>query len=110
VQGRVRYKGKVGLFDDVAGPGWQLLHRGASAEAFTGAAQEVIDRLGIIVATFGADGDTADLDGTYEGWFDGLNADAILVRPDFYVFGTSASGRDRSDLVTEVWTSLQGGA
>jgi len=110
VQGRVRYKGKVGLFDDVAGPGWQLLHRGASAEAFTGAAQDVIDRLGIIVATFGADGDTADLDGTYEGWFDGLNADAILVRPDFYVFGTSASRRDRSDLVTEVWMSLQGGA
>ncbi len=110
VQGRVRYKGEEGLFDDAAGPGWHLLLRGASAEAFTGAAQEVIDRLGMIVATFGADGDTADLDGTYEAWFDALQADAILVRPDFYVFGTSAAGGDRSDLVVAAWTSLQAGA
>jgi len=107
VQGRVLHNGEEGLFDDVAGPGWQLLLH--SAAVFSAAALEVINRLGIVVATFGADGDTTDLDGTYAVWFGELNADAILVRPDFYVFGTSAGGRDRSSLVMAAWASLQGG-
>jgi 2-polyprenyl-6-methoxyphenol hydroxylase-like FAD-dependent oxidoreductase len=110
VQGRVRHNNEDGLFDDVVGPGWQLLIRDNYPATFTDEVQEVINRLGIVVATFGAGGDTVDLDGTYVSWFDELSVDAILIRPDFYVFGTSAGGKDRGDLVIAAWKSLQGAA
>ena len=84
VQGRVRHGGREGLFDDVVGAGWQLLLR-------DGTDVLPLARLrlpGIVVADFGSRGNTVDLDGTYENWFARLGAAAILVRPDFYVFGT----------------------
>ncbi len=108
VQGRVRHKGKEGLFDDVVGSGWQLLMRNRRTAPFADAARDVMKRLAIVVAAFGNEGDTMDLDGTYRSWFNALNVDAILIRPDFYVFGTSTGDADLSDLVSAAWTSLQG--
>ena len=91
VQGRVRRDGREGLFDDVVGKGWQLLLRtGAGASKLDGLPPGVVRRLSPVVASFGEGGDTTDLDGTYARWFDRLRADAVLVRPDFYVFGTSS--------------------
>lgn len=88
VQGRVRRDGREGLFDDVVGKGWQLfLRSGAAPIALDHATEDTIDRLGIVVADFGPNGDTIDLDGSYAKWFDRLGAEAVLVRPDFYVFG-----------------------
>lgn len=89
VQGRVRRDGREGLFDDVVGQGWQLLLRGAVT--LDRPARQVIQQLGGVMAEFGADGDTIDLDGTYSSWLDRLGAGAVLVRPDFYVFGTSSA-------------------
>ena len=51
----------------------------------------------------------SDDDGTYTAWFDGLDADAVVVRPDFYVYDACpADGLDavlrrlRSFLVADV--------
>jgi len=96
VQGRVRYRDREGLFDDVVATGWQLLLRGRAE--LDGSTWHTIRRMGIVVADFGPDGDTVDLDGSYADWFDRLGADAVLVRPDFYVFGT-ASAADIGSLV-----------
>lgn len=91
VQGRVRHAGREGLFDDVVGKGWQLLVRKpASSPGLNATAQANIRELGAIVADFGPGGDTVDLDGNYAKWFDRLGTEAVLVRPDFYVFGTSS--------------------
>ena len=86
VQGRVRYRGREGLFDDVVGVGWQLLLRNVSNVPSSAGTR--LTRL--VVAAFGPGGDTVDVDGTYANWFARLKTDAILVRPDFYVFGTSS--------------------
>ena len=110
VQGRVRRGGREGLFDDVAGTGWQLLHRGGEAPiAFDEATLETIRQLGIVVADFGPAGDTIDLDGSYGAWFDRLGDEAVLVRPDFYIFGTS-SLRDIATLVASARCTLRTGA
>ncbi len=85
VQGRVRRGGREGLFDDVVGKGWQLLLRGGE-----GAVVSEGTSLKPMVADFGPSGDTVDLDGVYARWFDRLGTDAVLVRPDLYVFGTSS--------------------
>ena len=91
VQGRVSRDGREGLFDDVVGKGWQLLLRSDRVKpALDNQTQEAIRRLGVVVADFGPGGDTIDLDGTYASWFDRLGSDAVLVRPDFYIFGTSS--------------------
>lgn len=92
VQGRVRRDAREGLFDDAVGKGWQLLLRGQdAATTLAEPARAVLERLRAVVADFGAKGDTVDLDGTYAAWFDRLGADAILVRPDYYIFGTAAA-------------------
>ena len=57
------------------------------------------------MADFGPGGDTEDLDGVYGGWFDRLGAGAVLVRPDFYVFGTS-SAEDANTLLRAVQSAL----
>ena len=44
----------------------------------------------IVVADFGPQGDTQDLDGTYVDWLDHIGTEAVLVRPDYYIFGTSS--------------------
>ncbi len=91
VQGRVRFKGREGLFDDVVGKGWQLLARGHTDPLVVdGDAQDVLQQMRAVRADFGPSGDTKDLDGVYGAWFDRLGAEAVLVRPDFYVFGSSS--------------------
>lgn len=91
VQGRVRHGGREGLFDDVVGKGWQLLMRGRGGNMLDAATLDTLERLGAAVADFGPGGDTVDLDGSYAEWFDRLGVDAVLVRPDFYVFGSSSA-------------------
>ena len=91
IQGRVRHDGREGLFDDVAETGWQLLLRdGGDADRFRSEAYTTARRRDIVVGDFGPHGNTMDLDGTYAAWFEHLGAEAVLVRPDFYVFGTSS--------------------
>jgi 2-polyprenyl-6-methoxyphenol hydroxylase-like FAD-dependent oxidoreductase len=91
VQGRVAFHGREGLFDDVVGKGWQLLIWGGATSSRPGsAAREVLRQMDGVVAHFGPSGDTTDLDGVYAAWFDQLQTEAILVRPDFYIFGSSS--------------------
>ena len=106
VQGRVRFKGREGLFDDVVGAGWQLLVRGGAAPfVLDGEAREVLRQIGAVAADFGPAGDTKDLDGIYGAWFDRLGVDAVLVRPDLYIFGSSSLA-GVGDLVKSARTML----
>lgn len=90
VQGRVRCNGVEGLFDDVVGKGWQLMIRSKSwPVSLAQASLSYLKQLNVAIADFSPDGDTADLDGVYVNWFDRLDVEAILVRPDLYVFGSS---------------------
>lgn len=90
VQGRVRQDGREGLLDDVVGTGWQLLvSSGARPLVLGDKANAALRTLQASVCDFGPSGDITDLDGTYADWFDALGVEAVLVRPDFYIFGTS---------------------
>ena len=91
VQGPVRHAGREGLFDDVIGKGWQLLLRSTNGPAvIEPSTANIIQQMGIVVADFGPQGDTQDPEEIYSAWFDRIGAEAVLVRPDFYIFGTSS--------------------
>ncbi|MGY2737152.1 bifunctional 3-(3-hydroxy-phenyl)propionate/3-hydroxycinnamic acid hydroxylase MhpA [Sphingomonas sp. UYP23] len=92
IQGRVRRDGREGLFDDVVGGGWQLLWRGSGdGSQLDRQILEQVERFGGVVANLGPSGETVDLDESYSRWFDRLGVDAVLVRPDFYVFGSAST-------------------
>lgn len=63
------------LLDDVTGSGWRLFTRAASDPAAD-----------VIVIAL----DTLDDGGAIAGWLDACGGEAVLVRPDHYVFGTGA--------------------
>jgi 3-(3-hydroxy-phenyl)propionate hydroxylase len=73
------------LLDDVTGHGWRLfITDGSQLDRTTQAAEaSAIDLAVIDVATVAGDG-------ALSRWLDDRGASAVLVRPDFYVFGTTA--------------------
>jgi 3-(3-hydroxy-phenyl)propionate hydroxylase len=113
-QGRVRvHGGEPVLFDDAFGGAGALIARSATALAdLPHRVQTGLKDLGItLVALAGSDtaGVTVvdDVDGVYGSWLDELAADAVLVRPDFHVYGT-AQGDDATELATGFLTRLGG--
>ncbi|MFF1924567.1 bifunctional 3-(3-hydroxy-phenyl)propionate/3-hydroxycinnamic acid hydroxylase [Streptomyces sp. NPDC058221] len=92
-QGRVRSGGREGLFDDVVGQGWQLISRAANpAECLGGTDMTWFRQIGGVVADLSMRGSVEDLDGVYARWFDEHACDALLARPDFYVFAAGEHG------------------
>jgi 2-polyprenyl-6-methoxyphenol hydroxylase-like FAD-dependent oxidoreductase len=86
-QGLVRVAGRAGLFDDIAGGGWQLISRiGDPAELLGDEDVSWFRQIGGVVADVSGAGPVQDLDGAYERWFAGHGCEAFLARPDFYVF------------------------
>jgi len=107
VGGNVAHAGQVGHFDDVVGTGFVLLSRGADAMArLSPHAAALFQDLGGIAVGIGSEGGADDVAAAYGRWFDDLDVDTVLVRPDFYVFG-AAKGADAADnLVQALATRL----
>lgn len=101
IQSRVSHQGREGLFDDLLGYGWFVLSRRPLPQLSTDA-QEVLDRLRgriLVVDGPGATADVLDLEGRYQAWFEELEAEVVIVRPDFYIYATLRG-------VDEIETSL----
>jgi hypothetical protein len=94
VQGIVEADGHRGRFDDVAGRGWIIVGRSADPAAVLTAEQcrmwDLLAGRCVRIGTTMADGDVADVEGTYTRWLDGIGADFVILRPDFYVAATAA--------------------
>lgn len=80
-QGRVRKNGITGLFDDVIGRGFVLLT--------TEPLEDNLSEPEIHVVQFTPD-DVVDVDDVYRPFLARFMAKAVLVRPDYHVFGAAA--------------------
>ncbi|MEC3978031.1 bifunctional 3-(3-hydroxy-phenyl)propionate/3-hydroxycinnamic acid hydroxylase [Amycolatopsis sp. H20-H5] len=90
-QGRVRVGDRVGLFDDVVGGGWQLISLGGDpAELCDLDDLSWFRQVGGVVADVSGHGRIEDVDGGYRRWFAERGCEAVLARPDFYVFAAGA--------------------
>ena len=62
--------------------------------------------VGVTYLRIGRDGDADDVDGAYQAYLRTHGADAMIVRPDFYVFGLAPSLADLPSLVDELLGQL----
>lgn len=96
IQAAVRGPSGAGLFDEVFGSGGTLLFRNAALMTeVPEPARTALRSAGIRLIAFGKEpsADTAvDCNGSYSRWLDDIVGDAVLIRPDFYVYGSAAAG------------------
>jgi 2-polyprenyl-6-methoxyphenol hydroxylase-like FAD-dependent oxidoreductase len=110
VQGLVRRAGHEGRFDDVAGRGFQLIVAGGDPLAqLSSEHRALIDALDVTVASLdpAAPGGVGDLDGRLTTWLAEHGVHAVLVRPDFYVFGCAPSVNALPELLDDLRSQLQ---
>jgi 2-polyprenyl-6-methoxyphenol hydroxylase-like FAD-dependent oxidoreductase len=105
VQGMVAGAAGEGHADEVIGRGFVLLAAEGDARSALGDDQlELLDRLGASFASLdpSAPGGVRDLDGRLGGWLRQSGVAAVLVRPDFHVFGTVGSMDELPELVEDL--------
>ncbi len=103
-QGMVRIKTTEGRFDDVVGAGPVVLARSEVTLAeLTPSQRAGWERAGGHVATL--DG-LVDVDGTYTAWFADHGCEAVVVRPDWYLYGTATDAHGLAALLADLRDAL----
>lgn len=114
LQGEVSAGGRRGRFDDVVGRGFMML--------LTAPVHDALQRTGILgslrtagvhvvaLTAPGANADTEspvdDVDGSYHEWLHARDSVAVVVRPDFYVYGHATDAETASELAVELLSDL----
>ena len=112
VQGQVRSGERTGLFDDVVGSGWTVLSVVANPRDTLDEEQlAFLNDIGAHVARVASeeesgDGTVGDLEGTYTSWFEEAGIEAVVVRPDFYVYGAARTVEELPRLVSSLQSAL----
>lgn len=106
-QGRLRVDGTTQRGDDILGSGFQLWLRGDAGAYLGGHEHAWLELIGCSIAVLQGKSPYAveDVDGAYLGYLDSHGADAVVVRPDFHVFG-AATFKDLNALVGELAAQL----
>lgn len=105
-QDLVEYKGKRGLFDDVVGRGWMLISYNRNAEPFLNDVQKnFLHELGVTCIEITKE-DRVDavkeLTDKYANFFNEHEVEAVIVRPDYYIFGSVENISEVPDLVNDL--------
>jgi hypothetical protein len=71
--------------------------------------RELLDALDVTVASLdpATPHGARDMDGRLTAWLSDHDAEAVLIRPDFYVFGSAASAADVPALLDDLRSQLQ---
>ncbi|MDX2547971.1 bifunctional 3-(3-hydroxy-phenyl)propionate/3-hydroxycinnamic acid hydroxylase [Streptomyces sp. WI04-05B] len=114
-QGRVRGPGGTGLFDDVIGRGFVLLLAPGAHAGLDEERSAFLTDLGThVVRLLPEDGmpqggAVADVGGVYRAFLARHGADAVLVRPDYHVYGAAAGPEAAAVLVDGLRAHLGAG-
>jgi hypothetical protein len=102
----VRLGGREGRFDDLLGWGFQLItSAGDTARLLTAAEVAFLESIGGVTAAVGPEpgqGTVVDLDGAYLRFLAEHRISAVLMRPDFVVFGVAGAPDQVSGLVEQL--------
>lgn len=114
-QSQVNYQGKTGLFDDLVGDGWIVM--GLNEDPRKVLSEDQVTFLENIGAKFIKVSESSDItsvssnlvvdvDGKYKRYFNETGLEAVLVRPDYYLFGATADLAELPFLVDDLMTQL----
>lgn len=111
VQGIVDDGSHRDRLDQVVGAGWHFLVAPGIRSTLPDSTLAALDAAGVRVVEIRppglADSDAvADVDGTYQRWFDALGCCACVVRPDFYIWGSAADAEETAALGRELVFSV----
>ncbi len=108
VQAQVKYKGQTTLLDNITGGGWHLLGNNINpASSLSESTTTKWAELGGHSLGIGSNTEYEDVDTKYQQWFEKLDACAILIRPDFYIFSIAKNESDIDALVQTLLASLK---
>ena len=112
--GNVRSGDVQGRFDDVVGLGFVLVAKSSAVEAALGEQQQAfLDALGarrVVVAAVGAEASLdawIDLDSKFIPYMAQHGIEAMLVRPDFYLYGAVSKASDINQLIDDLAGDLK---
>jgi 2-polyprenyl-6-methoxyphenol hydroxylase-like FAD-dependent oxidoreductase len=109
VQGAVEAKGRNGRVDDVLGGGFQLIVAGGDPfDHLSHRQRSLLETLEATIVSLDPDAPygVRDGDGRLTAWLSQHNAHAVVVRPDFYVFGGAAYPEAVPALLDDLRTQL----
>jgi 3-(3-hydroxy-phenyl)propionate hydroxylase/flavoprotein hydroxylase len=110
-QGQVEYRGKTGLFNDVVGNGWTIMSPVKDPKkVLSGEQIAFLEDIGVKFIEISESSDdkealsdfAVDVDGKYKNYFNETGLEAVVVRPDFYIFGGTESLADLPLLVEDL--------
>ncbi len=105
VQSRMRIGGREGLLDDLTGGGFTLICRdGGGLEALETPLRSVLETLAVRPVPLGSQ--AQDLDGRTTAWLEEHGVEAVLVRPDLYVYGSARDAAGLAPLIEDLRDSL----
>jgi 3-(3-hydroxy-phenyl)propionate hydroxylase len=108
IQGRIRQHGRSGRFDDLVGQGFLLIGNDCDPALNLNVTQRsFLQSIGARTVGVGTTCNIQDIDGAYRRWFEQLHAPAILVRPDFYIYGSGKASHIVDDLM-RAWPANAG--
>ena len=106
-QGVIELNGRRGRADDVLGVGWCLISRTNLWSTCRESSRHLLEDLGFRLLDIGPTGNALDVDQKYTTFLSDNGLEAILVRPDFYVFGGVESPGDVDELLDDLRAQLQ---
>ena len=112
VQGRVSYQGRSGRLDDLIGQGFQVMGWNVDPLSLMDDDQvsflsEIGARAVPASATYKPGRDVVnDLRGVYARWFEQNKVQAVVVRPDYYVFGGVSDAAQLPQLIDDLRRQL----
>lgn len=111
IQAEVTGLAVSGLFDDVVGAGGVLLlSDDRLRDGLKPAHVALLDILGwrtVALADQPGEGAVVDSTGAYRTWLAELDATAVLIRPDLYMYGAATDAADLDALLEHLQTSLR---
>jgi len=111
MQARVTRDGRSGLFDTIVGGGFVVLATSDARTVLDAAQRDFLAAIGahvVHLAAVGAGGanTVADADGAYLAYLAAASCAAVIVRPDFYVFGSAGSIAELPGLIDDLRTLI----
>ena len=109
-QGVVEVGGQRGRFDQIVGQGWIVIGLDKKpSDVLTPKhlqALKSLDGKTLKIGASNADCDAIDVEGTYAEWLSSIDANYVILRPDFYVAATAKNAEELNSQMAKVLRKL----